>query len=800
MPIKKPALETLALPLGTLPINKFSFPIMPLSALKSTSNSQERTPFDIRDHLDKLTHHKVDKFVCPVCNGTNLSISKKDSAYKCWDGCSSAAIREVLAPWADRAAQSEPQKKAARPKQTRQWTYADLEGNPCIRVNRTDDGGGKKRIWQEFWAKGVWTTKAPDSDKTKLKAAVTIYRHPEVLAAIAEGRQIFWVEGEPCADLLWSMGLAATTSIGGSAAYESNGNYSQALKGARLVVCPDRDANGLKYAEFVATDYPESRWLYAIPESPVWGQLPQAGGLDIADWVIDYKITADDIVAAIEPGQRAKAGPIAPVNNLVAFPGAEQPETIEKSEVEAAIELSQTAADIAGLLPTLYLMLATKATRFNVPVETLVGMLLAISGSLLPSGIQLKIEDGYYVPPIVWTGLVGDSGATKTPILQTLAKSLQWMQGQEYEIYQLNRKHYEKQMKEWGKNKNADEPDEPEKLRHYYTSDFTIESVIQIVAGQPKNGLAVIVDELAGFVNSFGEYKSGGGSDRQKWLSSYSGLPIKSDRKSSGTLMADRANINVAGTIQPSVLRKLMGDTEQVDGLWPRFLWFGVPTTTMPAPGETPAIDITDVLTSCYRRLASPAGMRVDRDQSHIFSPDAEQLWIKWHHFTEARKMAATSQSVQAIYPKAREQAARVALIAHHIEAAAQGIAPTLEISLDTLSAAISLVKYCVNQSLLIYGALGATADNPDAIRIAKFIERFAGQEIGWKTVRPILPKTRVGKTRRNANKSECVAFLRRVVELGFGVDHGDDCLSITVNEQPVETEINYEYTESEVA
>jgi hypothetical protein len=270
--------------------------------------------FDIRDHVDKLARYKGGKYCCPVCGGNNLSISKKDGAYKCFNDCENKDIREAIAPWADRQqSQPEPQRKAARPKQTRHWIYNDIEGNPCIRVNRTDDGVGKKRIWQEFWAKGVWTTKAPDSDKTKLKAAVTIYRHPEVMAAIAEGRQIFWVEGEPCADLLWSMGLAATTSIGGSAAYKSNGDYSQVLKGARLVICPDRDANGLKYAEAVGQDYPESQWLYAIPESPAWEKLPQAGGLDIADWVTDYKITTDAIIAAIEPGQRAKAAPIAPL-------------------------------------------------------------------------------------------------------------------------------------------------------------------------------------------------------------------------------------------------------------------------------------------------------------------------------------------------------------------------------------------------------------------------------------------------------------------------------------------------------
>jgi Protein of unknown function (DUF3987) len=521
-------------------------------------------------------------------------------------------------------------------------------------------------------------------------------------------------------------------------------------------------------------------------------ETPAQATIALETWAKNHGHNAYSAVQLL----RERLKPLTPDSNVVPFHRTEQSEPIDKSEVDAAIELSQTAADIAGLLPSLYLVLATKATRFNVPVETLVGMLLPIGGSLLPSRIQLKIEDGYYIPPIIWAGIVGDSGATKTPIQQAVAKPLQSLQSEVYRQHDSDRKFYEKELKEWTKKREGDEPEEPKKLRHYYTSDFTIESVIKIVAEQPENGLAVIVDELAGFVNSFGEYKSGGGSDRQKWLSSYSGLPVKSDRKSSGTLMADRANINVAGTIQPSVLRKLMGDTDEVDGLWPRFLWFGVPTTVMPAPGEVPAIDVSDILEGIYIRLSSFNG------ETCLLSEQAQKLWVDWHHFTEDRKIKATSPSVQAIYPKAREQAARVALIAHHLEAAAQGIAPSAEISVDTLSAAISLVKYCINQSLLIYGALGATSDNPEAIRIAKFIERFAGQEVNWKQVRPILPKIRIGKMRRAANKPECLAFLRRVVEMRYGADQVDDCSSIVVNEQPTETEISYEYTanDAEVA
>jgi energy-coupling factor transporter ATP-binding protein EcfA2 len=299
--------------------------------------------FKISAYLDNITHHKGDKYICPVCGGNNLSIppNADTEGYKCFNGCETKAIRETIAPWADRQQlKPESQPKPARPKQTRQWVYTDSYGNPCIRVNRTDDGSGRKKIWQEFRHEETWKTKAPDEAKARLKAAVTVYRYPEVMAAIDQGQQIFWVEGEPCADLLWSMGLPATTSIGGSVAYKSYGDYSQVLKGADLVICPDLDATGIKYANAIATDYPAAQWLYAFSDSPTWDKLPQSGGLDVADWVANYQITADQILAAIEPEQRRSA--LTAITAAPAVPPEPKPE--KRSIPDQLIDIGRSEA------------------------------------------------------------------------------------------------------------------------------------------------------------------------------------------------------------------------------------------------------------------------------------------------------------------------------------------------------------------------------------------------------------------------------------------------------------------------
>jgi hypothetical protein len=77
--------------------------------------------FDIRDHLDKLQPGKgKDKYVCPVCEGRNLSIAPKTGKYKCWSGdCLSADIREAIRPLAEFLAERKgerPPRIARKPK------------------------------------------------------------------------------------------------------------------------------------------------------------------------------------------------------------------------------------------------------------------------------------------------------------------------------------------------------------------------------------------------------------------------------------------------------------------------------------------------------------------------------------------------------------------------------------------------------------------------------------------------------------------------------------------------------------
>jgi hypothetical protein len=93
-------------------------------------NKTVQGQFDIRDHLDKLQPGKgKDKYICPVCEGRNLSIAPKTGKYKCWSGdCLSADIREAIRPLAEFLAE---RKGERPPRQTRKPKSKKKEHPPA---------------------------------------------------------------------------------------------------------------------------------------------------------------------------------------------------------------------------------------------------------------------------------------------------------------------------------------------------------------------------------------------------------------------------------------------------------------------------------------------------------------------------------------------------------------------------------------------------------------------------------------------------------------------------------------------
>ena len=220
--------------------------------------------------------------------------------------------------------------KPPRPAKTTHYYYPDRSGNPLVRVTRKDDGSGKKSIYQEHWDGKQWIKGLGEVKREN----IPIYRYKEVKEAIANEENIFIVEGEGKADLLWSMGLPATCNLAGSKKWRPSD--TQDLEGSSVILCPDRDVPGVEHCEAIARDFPNAQWLYCFPDSPLWNHLPESRGADLKDWV-NEGATKEDIIKVIGEKKRLNPQKSDKPNNVVSHPKF-NPKPLETDKLGEAID------------------------------------------------------------------------------------------------------------------------------------------------------------------------------------------------------------------------------------------------------------------------------------------------------------------------------------------------------------------------------------------------------------------------------------------------------------------------------
>lgn len=436
-------------------------------------------------------------------------------------------------------------------------------------------------------------------------------------------------------------------------------------------------------------------------------------------------------------------------------------------EVQSLVKLTEETAPVQTLLsPRLTALLMHRAKQFNVPLETFIGILLPLAASLLRLDTQLEISaaSAYRCSPILWSGLVGESGTNKSPIFDTLLEPMQELQAQEDEIYTLQNEQYEDELEDWQKSSKEERGNKPTPpaQREYYLLDTTLEAIADCLSRQPGRGVVIPVDEFAGFFNGFNQYRAGGkGSDRQKFLSAYNGGALKVNRKVGKRIFIAKTSISLAGTIQPCVLRKLMSDLDEVDGFWARFLWIPLPLTEMPPPDDEAGCNLFGVLQSLYQGLENLA------PETYQFDQRGRSIWRDWHILCEQHKVNEPNPALRAVYPKSKERAARVALVAHCINAVVEGRVPDQIVSSDLLKAAIAFTEWSIGQTRLIYADAGAILYEVTP-KVVRFIERF--RDSGWIKARDV---TRWSSGKQKLNAEESRVFMKRVVALGYAIDNG---------------------------
>lgn len=127
------------------------------------------------------------------------------------------------------------------------YDYRDAEGKTVfqvVRLRKTVDGKPDKTFRQRHYdpasksqkkRRDGWVYEVSDEQYD----AAPIYRMPETLAAIRDGKTIYIVEGEKDVETMTRLGYAATTNARGAGKWIESG--LKLMAGARVVILPDND-------------------------------------------------------------------------------------------------------------------------------------------------------------------------------------------------------------------------------------------------------------------------------------------------------------------------------------------------------------------------------------------------------------------------------------------------------------------------------------------------------------------------------------------------------------------------------
>lgn len=241
------------------------------------------------------------------------------------------------------------------------------------------------------------------------------------------------------------------------------------------------------------------------------------------------------------------------------------------------------------------------AASKGAPPDYVIASLLSVCGSLIGNTRWSSPWSGWAEPPVVWSVLIGNPSAGKSPAMDAVLVPLKRVEREmreeahsdlsewraKAEVAKLAESAWKESVKaaikagdEPPQRPSSADPGAEPHMPRLAVSDATVEKLAVIMAGQPR-GTLMARDELAGWLGNMSRYS--GGSDRPFWLEAYGGRAFSVERMGRDPVYIDCLTIGVLGGIQPDRLRSLLMKTDD-DGLLARLL----PVWPNPAPVKRP--------------------------------------------------------------------------------------------------------------------------------------------------------------------------------------------------------------------
>lgn len=397
----------------------------------------------------------------------------------------------------------------------------------------------------------------------------------------------------------------------------------------------------------------------------------------------------------------------------------------------------------------------------GIDVEALITVLLPTAASLLHPETRVIVREcsNFVEPMVFYVGISSESGNRKSPTFNAIIKSLRKLQSEEDIRYEEAQQQHKEELAVWKQDKSKDKGEQPElplPPREYFVDDITTEALNRVKAQQPQHGILIYKDELSGLFASYGTYKGGRGADREGILSGWNGSGVKINRASGTRLSLSHDASSIVGAIQPGKLRSLLGDLEDTQGEWGRFLWYHAPLRAFRLPDDDTKFEVGELLEGIYRKLNNLAPVQ------YRFAPDAQRCYQDWHWTLDQRKLAEPRQGMRAAIAKMQGYTARLAGILHILWSVVSGETPSSYIPLERVKAARSLSEFYLGQVLLIHSDTEAAQGELTPL-LSKILEK--AQQLGELPTRKAKASI---KALRNVKTDKILELFRELEAMGY--------------------------------
>ncbi|MEY3256462.1 MAG: hypothetical protein RLZZ29_1597 [Cyanobacteriota bacterium] len=289
--------------------------------------------FDIRNFLETLTPAKEkNKYICPTCEGHNLSIDMNTGEYQCWNGCECKDIREAIKPW-DQVLEERNQgnytpyskvtpirRKTKKPQPvpipTDNISIGTLP-NPVTALEIIE--AGENLITRYPYSPTQWVnrTDKPDGDKVTIPYHINSngetvkgkggdnwqpYRFDEI-SQYGAGHWVLVVEGEKCTDVArvnyQILSFTFDGSSWGDKPITQNLHLLKNAGVAGVIYWPDHDNTGYNKAKKCSEAAAKVGLPFVVLDPlKIWSECPEKG--DIADFADVVAISGDELASLLQ--------------------------------------------------------------------------------------------------------------------------------------------------------------------------------------------------------------------------------------------------------------------------------------------------------------------------------------------------------------------------------------------------------------------------------------------------------------------------------------------------------------------